>query len=444
MKMLKRVVIAVVLIGLSLGAIYVVMARYSGTTASEKTFQELQDELNKEKHKKKVISRFEVKAGLSGLNIEDISLTLLDYSYHYLNDSGRRQPFVTVKCLIDIRKFEKDAEKLGEHLESTGMHAPVNIQLPDSERLILGLLDDEKDEFITLAALPRAVVPVIKFAELRKKQPEFMIITLEPDETCTKCDQYDALNTTVFGFDRRNKSFYKALEVKTYRSVDVQDDLSAGSGYKDKASVSWSDWINDEYRELIISTEREIQGQEDGSQNKAAFRNTKEIYGWINDKELVLIERIVDGQSIINRRGSPLLSGLEVTLKGGELYETSKKGTSSKITSTNGKISSYLLSPDKRYVAYSVIVGSYEIVPLEGEGEQRPVRHIMIMDLDQKKQLIEIKPQSESQPFIYADRWISTEELILTEADGFATGYRYIYHAGDNELRLAEPEEMNL
>ena len=131
------------------------------------------------------MSRFEVMEGLRGLNIEDISLTLLNYSYHYLNDSGRRQPFVTVQCRIDISKFEKDAEKLREHLKSTGRRAPVNIELPDSERTILGLIDDVKDEFVTLAALPKWVRPVVQFVELRKNKPEYMILTLEPAENCT-------------------------------------------------------------------------------------------------------------------------------------------------------------------------------------------------------------------------------------------------------------------
>ena len=277
MRVMKRVLITLVFIGLSVSAFYAVKAKYANYTgnASEKTFQELQDELNKEKYKRKVVSRFEVMEGLRGLNIEDISLTLLNYSYHYLNDSGRRQPFVTVQCRIDISKFEKDAEKLREHLKSTGRRAPVNIELPDSERTILGLIDDVKDEFVTLAALPKWVRPVVQFVELRKNKPEYMILTLEPAENCTECDLVKAFSTAVFGFDENNKTYDKILDLKTYREVESHDDFNTGYGYIDKATVSWSDWINNEHRELIISTERETLGPE--GVTKAAFKNKKKF-----------------------------------------------------------------------------------------------------------------------------------------------------------------------
>jgi hypothetical protein len=286
------------------------------------------------------------------------------------------------------------------------------------------------------------VKPLVQFADLRKNKPEYMILTLEPNENCTDCDLVNALSTAVFGFDDQNKTYSKVLDVKTYRAVDAQDDLSSGSGHVDKASVSWSDWINNEYRELIISTEREILGPNENA--TGAFKNKKEIYSWVNDKELALVERIVDGRSTMSRRGRPL-SAVQVTLKDGELHEMSGKAGASKITSTNGKINSYLLSPDKHYVAYSIIVGSYKIYGLDDDkGEERPVQHIVIMDLDLKKKLTEINPQSEHEPFIYVDRWISNDELLLYDADGIAVGWKYIFNAGTNELRRADMQEMGL
>ena len=89
----------------------------------------------------------------------------------------------------------------------------------------------------------------------------------------------------------------------------------------------------------------------------------------------------------MSRRGRPL-SAVELTLKDGELYEMSGNAGASKITSTNGKINSYLLSPDKRYVAYSIIVGYTNDAGLYEEGEkipQVPVYHIVVMDLDLKR-----------------------------------------------------------
>ena len=148
----------------------------------------------------------------------------------------------------------------------------------------------------------------------------------------------------------------------------------------------------------------------------------------------------------MSRRGRPL-SAVELTLKDGELYEMSGNAGASKITSTNGKINSYLLSPDKRYVAYSIIVGYTNDAGLYEEGEkipQVPVYHIVVMDLDLKKVLTEIKPPSEHEPFIYVDRWISNDELLFYDGDGIAVGWKYIFNAGTNELRRADLQEMNL
>ena len=420
-------------------------------------FNGLQAELNKEKHKKKVLARFEVE-GLRGLTVEDISLTLLDYSYHILNDSGKPEPFVTVSCKINIGKFEKGAENLKAHLKSTGMQAPIHIQLPDPERIIIGLFDNIKDEFITFASLPKSMKPVVQFAELRKKKPEYMIFTIVPDENnirsgedirfpCSDCDMVKAFSTAVFGFNEKNKNYHdKILDIKTYRRVDPEDDIENRIGYIDKSTVSWSDWINDEYRELIVSTEREpLNGKTDA---KPEFKNKKEVYTWINDKELSLVERIVDGQSILNLRTKRLSTVVAVTLKDGELYEISETGGDKKITSTNGKINSYLLSPDKHYVAYSIIVGYTNDVGLYEEGEepgQVPVYHIVIMDIDLKKILKEIKPpNAEADQFIYASKWISNDELLLYDACGFSVDTKYIYNAGTNELRRADIQEEQM
>jgi hypothetical protein len=137
---------------------------------------------------------------------------------------------------------------------------------------------------------------------------------------------------------------------------------------------------------------------------------------------------------------------IAIVLRDGELYEIGCGKGDSKITSANGNVKSYLMTPDRRYVAYSVFVGFYNVVGLDGSGDLRPVNHIIVMDLDRKKQLTEIKPQSENEPFIYADHWISNDELLLQEADGFATGYNYIYRISNNELTIADSnreEDLN-
>lgn len=417
----KNILPALIITCLSLSLLYTAQA-----ASPDAAFQQLQNDLRKEKYKKKVLSRFEVVEGLKGLTLDDISLTLLDYSYHIMNDSGKLEPFLRVQCDIDISRFEKDAEQFKAHLKSMGVRAKPQIQLPDRQRIIFGLIDNEKDEFITFASLPKSKKMTVQFAELRKKKPEYIIFTVEPDESCTDCDMSRSFTSGIFGYDQKNKSYIKILDLKTFSNKSV---------------ISWTDWINNEYRELIVTSEKGAMDED--AESQPSFRNKKEIYSWAKDRELVLIERIIDGKKTMSRRPSAA-SGVDVTLKDGELYEVIGGKRGKKITTTGGKVDGFLLSPGKQYVAYSINVGTYEIVPLEGEGENRPVHNIGIFDLDQNKLLKVIKPPSESEPFLYTNSWISEEELILTEADGFATGLRYVYSAGDNELRTAEIDEMNL
>lgn len=448
MSNMKRIAMVLSLVGLSISAFYAIKNIYGKqlavstatlseitptiskitSTVPDKTFQDVQAELNKDYCKKKVVSRFEVVEGLRGLEIKDITLTLLEYSCHRLNDSGRQQAFVKAQCRIDINKYEMQADMIREHERAVGRRGPVNIQLPDKERTILGVIDAEKEELITLAALPKSVRPIVQFAELQKNKPEYIIFTVAPSDQSSDREVLKGLITTVFGFDPAQKTYSKVLEVKTDRGAD-------------KYSISWSDWINDTYRELIISMDSEVTGSE--GQAAAGFKNKKEYYTWVNDKELALVERVVDGQIAMSNRGKTSSSPSDVMLKDGELYVSSGAVPAARLTSTGGKIESFLVSPDKHYVACAVAVGVEKVYGLDDdEGDPRTVHHIIVVDLDQRKQLTEIGSQSKGEPFIFADKWISNEKLIIMEADGFATGMTYVYNAELNVLRMAEISEI--
>ncbi len=127
-----------------------------------------------------------------------------------------------------------------------------------------------------------------------------------------------------------------------------------------------------------------------------------------------------------------------LTLRNGELYELSGKVPGIKLTSTGGKINNFLLSPDKHYVAYAIVAGEYKVVGLDGTADTRAVLNIGVMDLNRREEIAEIEPQSDGEPFINADRWISNEDLLLTETDGFTSGNRYVYSVGLDELRIAD------
>lgn len=263
----------------------------------DKVFQKLQAELDKEKNRRKVLERFEM-AGQRGLTLGDISLTLLNYSYHETDDSGRPQAFITAKCHIDISLYEKQAAELRKR-EPRAM-----ILLPDSERIVLGVFDDAKDELITLVDFPTSMKPITRFMKLRKNKPEYMILTAEQDEDSDGLMWQAAgpvieLGTAIIGYDTTNKTYFIIKEIKTYEHV-AADGPDGSIAYVDKAAVSWSDWINNEYRELIVTTKRKILSISGNA--KAEFKNRKEVYRWISDKEISLVERIDDGKRTINRR----------------------------------------------------------------------------------------------------------------------------------------------
>jgi hypothetical protein len=148
----------------------------------------------------------------------------------------------------------------------------------------------------------------------------------------------------------------------------------------------------------------------------------------------------------MSRRG-PQPPAPEVALRDGDLYVMDGNDIGDKIIATDGKIDRYMVSPDKLYVACSVIIGYADEPGIYEDGEepsQRPLHKITITDLKRKKQLREILAPSENDPFFYLTDWISDSELMLTDSDGFAVSWSYVYNVETNELRKASIEEMNL
>ena len=280
-----------ILIALSQGA----LAAQSEKSLKDAEFQKLQNELNSRYSKEKVVGRFE-KEGLSGLAPEDISLTLLSYSYRYTDDSGKPQVFIIAKCSINISRFEKEAEELRKQLPPNGPR--MRIGLPDSSRTLIGVLDVENHKLVTLASPRPSIKPVVRFVKLHKDSPENILITGE-QEDCDDCEPLMEMEIGIVGFDSKDKVYKFIFTAKTYEHVEA-DGHDGGIGYIDRSDISWSDWINNEYRELIITTKREILRIEGDA--TGGFKNRREVYTWNNEKKLYLAERVDDG------RGIPVIS----------------------------------------------------------------------------------------------------------------------------------------
>jgi hypothetical protein len=95
-----------------------------------------------------------------------------------------------------------------------------------------------------------------------------------------------------------------------------------------------------------------------------------------------------------------------------------------KLTNTNNHVTSFEISPDYRFLAYSKIVkyadepGIWDSIP-----PKRAVCSIIMIDLKSDKIIREIFPSEYE--WIYIDNWLNSKELLCHSADGFSVNDSY-------------------
>ena len=269
----------------------------------------IQNELNSQAAKKAIIS-FE-NSGLASLGSEDLSLTLLSYSYGNIGEKGKPLPFVIAKCSINTEKFDKWAAEI----RKTDPHALIFF--PRAEQTVVGVVDVENHRFFPMDILERSK-PKIKFEKLVKDAPDHIILTYEGEKIapCNGCEAVVDADVWIWGFDGTDKTFRKVLTVKPYEFValsGVEGDLAYVKIY----TYVLSDWIRDAYREIIVTTKRKIISRDRNRPRETEddFTERREVHSWNEKKELYLAERIDDGKTVLHRSDGPRFYSLQQVQK---------------------------------------------------------------------------------------------------------------------------------
>ncbi|MBI4688699.1 MAG: hypothetical protein HY754_00265 [Nitrospirae bacterium] len=293
------IIFVVLLLGISLLFIVISKSRVAqeaaATDSKNAEFQKLQAELNSIDSKQSIVVVFQ-KTGLQGLTPEDIFVTLQSYSYHYTDDSGKPKAYVIARCSMDISKFKGKAEELRKHIPSH-----FEIELPPSNWIFVAKFDPEKHKLSPAGLYDGSLKPLLKFVELRKDAPEYFLLSINAED-CDGCVPDDIeSNMLLYGYDRVNKKNYSIFRHPVYKHGGGES-VEGTEDYIDRSEITWSDWINNEYREVIVVTKRKI-GQFHDKGRDTEFKVREEIYSW-KDNELYLAEQIDDGKVVLTRADS--------------------------------------------------------------------------------------------------------------------------------------------
>jgi len=277
------------------------------STSVDGEYQKLNDELNSLSSKKSIINI--ENSGFASLRPEDISLTLLSYSYENIGGNGKRLPFIIAKCSINTKEFERAAAEIRK-FEPRAM-----IMLPSATQTVVGVVDIENHRFFPMDLLQRSK-PKVRFEKLIKGAPDYILLTWEGGKIapCDSCDTIVDADIWIWGLDSMDKTYHKLLTVKPYEHVALsgtEGDIAYVKMYK----FALSDWIKDAYRELVVTTIRKIISRHGIIESEDEFNERREVYSWNEKKELYLAERIDDGKTLLSRSDSARYYSLQQVQK---------------------------------------------------------------------------------------------------------------------------------
>lgn len=263
-----------------------------GSKSNDKSRQNIQDELNSERNKKKIIESYQ-ESGFAGLKPEDISLILSDYSDHYTDDSGKPRTVIVAECHI---KGTGQITGMTKNLRGDILQTEVD---KDRIETIVGLIDIGDHTLTLFGKLRKGAKPDLRVVGLRKDAPEYILLGLAgEDGSCDNCDPILQVDMAIIGFDSQKRIYTFALKIQTHNF-----EFAGGSSWEDDSTVEVSDWVRGGYREIIVTTNRSY----DESSGQKEFTMRKEIYSWNKQGELFLAERMDDGAVVLSRSASPRL-----------------------------------------------------------------------------------------------------------------------------------------
>jgi hypothetical protein len=159
-------------------------------------------------------------------------------------------------------------------------------------------------------------------------------------------------------------------------------------------------------------------------------------------EELILIDSLAPSEKLILEEGISFKRSLPeldtnqnakysigiIRFKGEIFRVDSFTSQIKQISFTHGKIDTFFLSPNRKYVACIKVVATGK-EPGMWEDEEPPevkIFSIVVMNILQDTTIRELQTKDWN---VYFDKWISNSRLRYTTADGFAVSNYYVYDA---------------
>jgi hypothetical protein len=162
--------------------------------------------------------------------------------------------------------------------------------------MLVGPFDIEKHIFKVWGNFNKGTEPDLRFIDLRKGGPEYILLGAKESEesTCEDCDPPQQEDAIIVGFDPKEKSYKELLRIQSYLFV-----ATSGPSYQQWSNIKWTDWINEKYRALIVTTLR--------FGDKTEFTERADMYRLNDQQFLDLVVRIDDGKVVLNNNADSQL-----------------------------------------------------------------------------------------------------------------------------------------
>ncbi len=249
----------------------------------------ISDDLNSESNNKIIVESINRREQVQ-YSRKDVTINLRDITLHNTDSSGMPQVFIIVKCFI-----KGTGQIIGKEFNPRGDILRTYID-HDKVDMLFGPFDLEEHVFKVWGTFNNGAEPDLRFIDLRKNGPEYILLgEKDPGEpACEDCDPPERVDAVVIGYDPKGKKYNELLRIQSYLFV-----ATSGPTYRQWSNIKWSDWINKQYRALIVTTLR--------LGDKTEFTERADIYTLNDQQSLNLAARIDDGKVVLNNNADSKL-----------------------------------------------------------------------------------------------------------------------------------------
>lgn len=246
-------------------------------------------------------------SGLSSLGINDISCSLIHHQGVNSNsaDTLKWTPLqITIaKCSVNIAPYQSAANEIQE-VEARNKMPRAKFIIPSATQTVVGIMDPEHHKFSPLDIFQQ-YIPSVRLEKFSTNGPDYLFIVGEAPEdeaysVCTDCGDIILKDLSIWALNKNENTYYKLSSMKSYALNSIETEDGGSIYYVDIFQFAMSDWIDNAFRQLIITTNRHILDYHD-IQLPYEFDKRIAIYR-LNDKnELFMAELIQDNKPVFNR-----------------------------------------------------------------------------------------------------------------------------------------------